>query len=107
MKSGFNIVSEETNLKRHIQNTEMVVTGEGKIDAQTAQGKVLSRLGKLCQDEKKPLIAIGGIVKSDLYIPGIIKYYEISTLAKDKNDAMKNADYYLERIGKKIGKSNA
>ena len=53
------------------------------------------------------MIAIGGIVKSDLYIPGIIKYYEISTLAKDKNDAMKNADYYLERIGKKIGKSNA
>ncbi|MFB2539695.1 MULTISPECIES: glycerate kinase [unclassified Acinetobacter] len=60
--SGFTLVSEICQLPNKIQKADLVITGEGKMDAQTAMGKVASGVLKLAQSHTVPVIAICGAV---------------------------------------------
>ena len=40
LKSGFDTVAEAVSLKDHIASADLVITGEGKLDAQSTMGKV-------------------------------------------------------------------
>ncbi len=102
MKPGFDIVAEYTDLEAKVKQADLIITGEGKIDCQTAQGKVIARLAWMAQMYNKPLVAIGGMVDLNRPIPGIKSYYSIVADASDKEDAMKNASRYLNLIGQKI-----
>lgn len=65
LESGIQIVIEETGLERLIQNTDLVVTGEGCLDGQTMQGKAPAGVARLAKKYGKPVIAFSGIVKKD------------------------------------------
>ncbi|MBR5981879.1 MAG: glycerate kinase, partial [Firmicutes bacterium] len=43
-----------------LEKADLVVTGEGRIDWQSAHGKVVAGVGKRCQKAGKPCIAIVG-----------------------------------------------
>lgn len=45
---------------------DLVITGEGKIDGQTAQGKVVNYVSRVAARHNKPVIAFGGTVEKDL-----------------------------------------
>ena len=61
---GIEIVMEETRLEEKIKNADFVVTGEGRLDAQTAMGKAPVGVAKLAKKYHKPVIAFaGGIEK--------------------------------------------
>ena len=61
---GIEIVMEETHLEEKIKNADFVVTGEGRLDAQTAMGKAPVGVAKLAKKYHKPVIAFaGGIEK--------------------------------------------
>ena len=61
---GIEIVMEETRLEEKIKNADFVVTGEGRLDAQTAMGKAPVGVAKLAKKCHKPVIAFaGGIEK--------------------------------------------
>lgn len=62
LKSGFETVTETINLSQHIANADLVITGEGKLDAQTAMGKVAGGVSQLARNHDKPVIAICGSV---------------------------------------------
>lgn len=64
LQSGFNTVAEAINLSQHIDNTDLVITGEGKLDAQTSMGKVAGGISQLAKASHKPVIAICGSVDS-------------------------------------------
>ena len=61
---GIEIVMEETRLEEKIKNADFVVTGEGRLDAQTAMGKAPVGVAKFAKKYHKPVIAFaGGIEK--------------------------------------------
>lgn len=61
---GIEIVMEETHLEEKIKTADLVVTGEGRLDAQTAMGKAPVGVAKLAEKYHKPVIAFaGGIEK--------------------------------------------
>ena len=62
LKSGFDTVAEAVRLEEHIANADLVITGEGKLDAQTAMGKVAGGISQLAKASHKPVIAICGSV---------------------------------------------
>ena len=62
LKSGFETVAQTINLSQHIANADLVITGEGKLDAQTAMGKVAGGVSQLARAHHKPVIAICGSV---------------------------------------------
>ena len=63
--SGIKIVLEETRLEDYIKNTDLVVTGEGMLDFQTAMGKAPAGVAELAKKYGKPVIAFAGGVTKD------------------------------------------
>lgn len=65
LKSGVAIVLEETNLEEDIRSADIVVTGEGRLDGQTAMGKAPIGVAKLAKKYGKKVIAFSGCVTED------------------------------------------
>ncbi len=65
LQSGIDIVLEETKLENYIQDADLVITGEGKLDFQTAMGKAPVGVARLAKKYNKPVIALAGAVTKD------------------------------------------
>ena len=62
---GIDLVLENTNLEKHIKECDIVITGEGKLDAQSCMGKAPTGVAKLAKKYNKPVIAFSGIVSDE------------------------------------------
>lgn len=60
LQSGIDMLLKLSEAEKHIQQADVVFTGEGKIDTQSLNGKVLSGISALCKKHNKPLIAFCG-----------------------------------------------
>ena len=65
LKRGVEIVLEETRLAEAIQDADLVVTGEGRLDAQTVMGKAPIGVAHLAKRLGKRVIAFSGCVTPD------------------------------------------
>lgn len=65
LQSGISIVLEETNLRAHLQNADVAVTGEGRLDGQTAMGKAPVGVAALAKECGCLTIALSGAVTKD------------------------------------------
>lgn len=65
LKSGIDIVLEAIQLEQELQDSDIVVTGEGCLDFQTAMGKVPVGVARLAKKYKNKVIAFAGGVTED------------------------------------------
>lgn len=65
LESGIRIVLDETKLEDCIADADIVVTGEGRLDAQTVMGKAPAGVAELAKRHGKPVIAFAGSVTHD------------------------------------------
>lgn len=105
--SGIELVLSETGLEDHVAWADIVVTGEGQIDAQTAMGKAPSGVAEIAKRYNKPVIALAGSVAEDAgecHAKGIDAFFPIirgiTTLeeAMQKETAQKNLADTAEQI---------
>ncbi|CAN5875717.1 glycerate kinase [soil metagenome] len=69
LQSGFDLVADITGLQERIQQADMVITGEGKLDAQTLHGKGPMGVAAMARAAGKSVIGLGGIIdQSDALI---------------------------------------
>jgi glycerate 2-kinase len=59
---GFEVVAEEVDLYGRIEGSDLVITGEGFLDAQSFEGKVVGGVAGLAQEAGVPVVAIVGDV---------------------------------------------
>ena len=65
IQSGIDAVLDVTGFVRQLEGADLVITGEGRIDSQSADGKVVSGVARRTRAKGVPLIAIaGGIADS-------------------------------------------
>ncbi|MBQ8810805.1 MAG: glycerate kinase [Bacteroidales bacterium] len=60
--SGIDMILDTVGFDDMIRNADLVITGEGRIDSQTAKGKVVSGVLARCSHINIPVIAIAGII---------------------------------------------
>lgn len=65
LKSGVQIVMEATHLQDKISQADLVITGEGRMDAQSIAGKTPIGVARLAKELNKPVIAIVGSLRED------------------------------------------
>lgn len=65
LKSGIKIVLDQTQLEKEIIDADIVITGEGRLDNQTAMGKAPIGVAKLAKAHNKLVIAFSGCVTDD------------------------------------------
>ena len=99
LKSGVSLILEETNLSEKMQGADLVITGEGRLDEQSAMGKAPIGVAKLAKAQEIPVLAFAGAVTVGAKAcnqAGIDAYFPIlrgiSTLeeAMEKETAQKN-----------------
>lgn len=62
MHSGISLILDETNFADAVKSADIVITGEGCLDGQTAMGKAPVGIAAIAKKYGKPVIAISGIV---------------------------------------------
>ena len=95
LESGARIVLEETELEDYVKRADLVITGEGTLDFQTAMGKLPIGVAKLAKKYGKPVIAFaGGITKEagECNQIGIDAFFPIVRGVTTLDDAM-NAEH--------------
>ena len=60
IESGAALVGEAIGLPRQIAGADLIVTGEGSLDAQTAYGKTVAHVVSLARDAGRPCLAVAG-----------------------------------------------
>lgn len=94
LQSGINTIIDIYNLEEKIKDVDIVISGEGCADAQSAHGKVLSGLAKICKENNKELVAIVGKMSKgaeQLFELGVNKIYPCVDESEDIENAMKHA----------------
>jgi glycerate kinase len=59
---GVDLIIEETRLADHVAGSDVVVTGEGRLDAQTAMGKAPIGVARLAKAHGARTIALAGCI---------------------------------------------
>lgn len=113
LESGIQIILEETGLEEYVKEADVVVTGEGRLDGQTAMGKAPVGVAGLAKKYGKTVIAFAGSVTRDAVKcneKGIDAFFPvirgISTLeeAMDPETAGQNLEDTAEQVFRLISR---
>ena len=107
LESGIRIILEETKLEEYIKTADLVVTGEGRLDAQTVMGKAPIGVAEIAKKYGKKVIAFCGCATEeaaecnnhgiDAYFP-ILRNIVSLEEAMDSGNAGKNMAETVEQI---------
>lgn len=107
LRPGVELLMEATDFARHLASSDLVVTGEGRIDAQTAFGKTALGVARRAAEAGVPCIAVGGGVEPD----GIEALAAVGALAVPVSErpqsveaAMAAGTAPVERCGERIAR---
>lgn len=94
LKPGVDLVLDVLDFEKHVKWADLVITGEGKIDAQTIHGKTPTGVAKQAHLWQKPTIIVAGKVADgwqSLYDIGVKNVYAITPQGINLTEALKNA----------------
>ncbi|MFT4270385.1 MAG: glycerate kinase [Pantoea sp.] len=66
LRRGIEIVTEALGLAEQVHDADLVITGEGRIDSQTINGKVPIGVAQVAKRFNKPVIGIAGSLTADV-----------------------------------------
>ena len=91
LQPGIKIVLEETKLEDYIKYADIVITGEGQLDAQTAMGKAPIGVAEIAKKYNKTVVAFSGCVTDEADIcnkHGIEAFFPILRSVTTLDEAM-------------------
>jgi glycerate kinase len=107
LRGGFDMVSVVTHLEERIREADLVITGEGRMDAQTRFGKTPSGVARMARKHGKPVIGVTGSLDRDtgiLYELGFDVLMPIQEKPGDLESALKEGEQLLERTGERLAR---
>lgn len=93
LKKGIDMVLDVVNFDDHVRNADLVITGEGNIDSQTAYGKAPAGVAKRAKKYGIPVIAVAGSLGADyetVFDHGIDAVFSIVQSVTTLPDALKH-----------------
>ena len=112
---GITYILDALGIEKEIENADLLITGEGQLDAQTMMGKAPAGVAKIAKKHGVKTIAFAGRASDDAYKcneEGIDAYFCIqqgpSSLqdAMDKDNAMKNMETTVKQVFRLIKRMN-
>ncbi len=106
MTAGIELALEHNRFAEHLKDSDLVITGEGQIDAQTIDGKAPIGVARLAREHGLPTIALVGGINLDerrLHEAGIQAVFPIVDKPMSLQDALDNAEDLLRRAALRLG----
>lgn len=100
LTEGVNLLMKHTQLAQKMAGADLVLTGEGRIDNQTLQGKLIAGITRLAQEQAIPVVALCGslqLVPDELVSLGLTSAFSIMPGPATLDDALANAAEYVKR----------
>jgi len=104
---GFALVAGVVGLEGRIGEADLVITGEGKMDAQTRFGKTPFGVAQLAKKKGLPVIGVAGTLDEDasvLYKLGFDLLMPIQEKPVDLEESLRDAKQLLERCGERLAR---
>ena len=105
LKSGIDIVLEASGLNGHMKDADLVITGEGRIDFQTAFGKTPAGVAKAAKKHGVPVIAIGGALTDDareVFAHGIDSLASAAAKNMSLEEALRDSRAHLQDAAERV-----
>ncbi|RLD71853.1 MAG: glycerate kinase, partial [Bacteroidetes bacterium] len=103
--SGSELIFELTDIEQKIKSVDLIITGEGKIDEQTLNDKLIFKLSKLAHNYNKMVWAVCGYYKGGDRLKKLLGIEKIFSLAKSKKEiefTINNAEIKLSETATEI-----
>ena len=103
IQSGIEAVLDTVRFDKLISDADAIITGEGKIDAQSLYGKAISGVANAAKKYGIPVYCFVGCIggdKKELLTLGISDICALSDIAPSAEYSMAHADELLEKLGK-------
>ena len=105
ISKGIEVVLDTVHFEELLENADIVITGEGKLDQQSLQGKVIDGVSKRAKKKGVPVIAIVGGVEGEInsvYQMGVNSVFTINRLPEDfsisRYKSRENLEQTLENV---------
>ena len=108
LQPGIDIVMEAVDLAGHMSGADLVITGEGRIDSQTAQGKTPVGVARIAKQFGLPVIALAGSVGSGVeavYKSGIDALFPTVHGAVPLSEALAKGEENLTRAARNLART--
>lgn len=101
LRPGADLVLELLQLEQAIAAADLVITGEGRLDGQTAYGKAPGAVARLAQKHAVPCIALAGSLDESAYqlhASGFTALFSLSPGTLTLTQLMRHADVHLAHV---------
>ena len=108
IRSGIELVLELVGFDREVASADLVVTGEGKLDAQSLRGKAPVGVARAATAHGVPVVALAGVVEvadRELRAAGFEEAHALAELEPDPARSMAAAAPLLERLAELVGRA--
>ncbi|PLT27888.1 glycerate kinase [Peribacillus deserti] len=108
MRRGIDVIIEYTGFQTALEEADLVITGEGQVDFQTASGKTPMGIAQQAQVKNVPTVILAGSVGEGieaLYQHGVVSVTSIINKPMDLEEAIENAGELLEKAAEQVVRS--
>ena len=105
LRPGIEIVVDVVGLDAAIHDADLVITGEGRMDSQTVNGKTPMGVAQIAKRYHKPVIGIAGSLATDVTVvheKGIDAVFSVLRRVGSINDALSLAAENLRSTSRNI-----
>lgn len=106
LRSGIDLVlSAYGDFEEHCADAAAIISGEGRVDGQSTQGKVLSGVAGVARRHGVPLFVLVGKISGDLqtlYDAGVTAVFPIAPFPMEEKEALRTAAAHLEQTARNL-----
>jgi glycerate kinase len=107
LQPGIRLVLNLVGFDRHLPDAELVITGEGSLDAQTLSGKAPAGVAAAAKEAGIPVVTVSGRLElsaDQLHAAGIRQAYALTDIEPDPRRCIAEAGPLLESLARLLAK---
>jgi glycerate kinase len=103
LEAGFDRFAKVAGLEERLKKAQVVITGEGAVDASTLMGKGVGEVAGLCRRLDVPCIGLAGILNdAEIVRTKLSAAHALTPEFTTPDQAMRDAALWLERLAAKV-----
>ena len=102
--AGFDVVADEVDLHDRIEGADLVVTGEGFLDEQSFDGKVVGGVCDLARSAGVPVLAVVGEVLDEVALPDGLEVVSLTSVVGEERSRCDTATAIREVVARHLAR---
>jgi glycerate kinase len=102
--SGFDVVVDEVGLEDHLEGVDLLITGEGFLDEQSFEGKVVGGVVELGATNAVPVLAVVGEVLEGVAVPAGLEVVSLVAECGEERARLDTAACIAEQVASRLGR---